>query len=139
MFTVKNSNTFEKLDIWTLAQELAKDLSEIFYVKTFRNYSFQDQIMRAVISISNNIAEGYGRGGDKEFIYFLYVSKGSCEEVKSMLYLAYSFDYIKIEKRNELLQKCVSLSVKIHNFVNYLSKKKQKISIQLNLAPYRSI
>jgi four helix bundle protein len=48
---------FEDLEIWQIAQENTKILSKIFYDKNFKNYSFQDQIMRASISVSNNIAE----------------------------------------------------------------------------------
>lgn len=116
------SVTFERLEIWKLAQDLAQELSQIFYIPDFRNYSFQDQIMRAVISISNNIAEGFGRGSSKEFIRFLYISKGSCEEVKSMLYLSLTLNYINSEQKELLIKDCVNLSVKINNLIRHLSK-----------------
>ncbi len=114
---------FEDLEVWKLSQTLFLELSDIFYLKSFHNYSFQDQIMRAAISISNNIAEGYGRGGKKELIRFLFIAKGSCEEVKNMIYLAFSLKYISEEQKLEFLQKTTQLSVKLNNFVNYLKKK----------------
>lgn len=62
--------------------------------KLSRDFGFKDQIQRAVISICNNIAEGFERKSNKEFGYFLYISKGSCGEVRSMLYVAKELDYI---------------------------------------------
>ncbi len=82
---------FEELDVWKNAFELAKDMWKIFYDKEFRNRWFQDQIMRAVISISNNIAEWNDRWSAKDFMKFLFISKGSCAEVRSMLYLAHEY------------------------------------------------
>lgn len=118
--------TFESLVIWQNAQELAIELSLIFYNKRFNNFSFQDQIMRAAISVSNNIAEGYGRGTAKDFVRFLYISKGSCEEVKSMIYLARSLNYIDENQTESFIQKCTTLSVKLNNFITYVRNKKSK-------------
>jgi len=66
---------FEELNIRKIAQELINDLWVIFYKKDFRNWNFQDQIMRACISIANNIAEGNERWSNKDFVKFLYYSK----------------------------------------------------------------
>lgn len=78
---------FEDIIAWQKAQDLAvKIYGEFGYS---RDFSFKDQICRAVVSISNNIAEGFDRNTtSKEFVRFLLISKGSCAEVKSMLYLA---------------------------------------------------
>lgn len=59
-----------------------------------KDYGFRDQICRASVSIMNNIAEGFERHTDKEFINFLYIAKGSAGEVRSMLYLARRLDYV---------------------------------------------
>lgn len=66
---------FEDLEIRTLSHDLIKELGTIFYDKSFRNRSFQDQIMRAVLSISNNISEGYERQTTTELIRYLYIAK----------------------------------------------------------------
>jgi four helix bundle protein len=79
-------NRFEDIIAWQKAQDLA------FLVYThfgnLRDFSFKDQICRASVSISNNIAEGFERNSDKDFARFLYIAKGSTSETKSMLYLA---------------------------------------------------
>lgn len=83
---------FEDIIAW----QKSKDLNILIY-KTFRDckdYSFKDQIQRAAVSIMNNIAEGYERNGNKEFRNFLYISKGSCAEVRSMAYLGLDLGYL---------------------------------------------
>ena len=75
----------------------SKDLTLLLYKYTdeCRDYSYNDQLRRASLSIMNNIAEGFERQTDKEFIQFLYIAKGSCGEVRSMLYIALERRYIK--------------------------------------------
>lgn len=83
---------FEDIIAWQKGQDLA-----IFIYKLFsnnRDFSFKDQICRASVSISNNIAEGFDRSSIKEFQRFLYISRASSSEVKSMLYLAKRLEYI---------------------------------------------
>ncbi len=84
--------TFEDVIAWQKARGLAVEIYTLF--KSSRDYSFKDQIQRAVISITNNIAEGFERKSNKELSYFLYIAKGSCGEVRSMLYIAYDLGYI---------------------------------------------
>jgi len=77
--------------------------------KINRDYDFKSQIQRAAISISNNIAEGYERRSNKEFSQFLYISKGSAGEVRSMLYIALKLQYIRQEQFNGLYGQCVDI------------------------------
>lgn len=79
--------------------------------------------MRAVISVSNNIAEGYERGSRKDFMRFLYISKGSCGEVRNMLYLAKDKRYITEEQFETLSKSCVNISVKLSNFITAIIKQ----------------
>lgn len=111
------STKFEELDVRKLARWLNKKLWIIFYDKSFRNYSFQDQIMRAAQSIGNNISEWRERWSDKDFAKFLYYAKGSCGEVRNMLYSAIDFWYINDEQFNEFYKECINLWVKISNFI----------------------
>lgn len=93
-------NQFEDIVAWQKAKLLAIEVHSVFG-KT-QDYSFKDQIWRASISVMNNIAEGFERKSDKEFKYFLFVSKGSCGEVRSMLILAKELGMISEDKYEEL-------------------------------------
>ena len=114
--------SFENLEIWQLARNLQKDLWAIFYLSNFKNYSFQDQIMRAAISISNNIAEWNEKPTSKDKIKFLYIAKWSAAEVRSMIYASYDFWYINDEERKKFLQQTITVSVKIYNFIHHIAK-----------------
>lgn len=71
-----------------------------------KDYGFRNQICDAVVSISNNIAEGFERGSKASFAHFLRISKGSCAEVKSMIHLAARIKYITHQERDKILEKC---------------------------------
>jgi four helix bundle protein len=118
-----NKTNFEDLEIWKMGNELVYDLWKIFYDKNFKVFDFQSQMMRAVMSITNNIAEGYERWSNKEFIHFLYYSKWSCGEVRSMLYSAMKFNYIDEKQFTDFKYRCMTLSTKIYNFIKYLKEK----------------
>lgn len=85
-------NIFEDIIAWKKSRELSLQVYSQF--KYCKDYSFKDQIQRASTSIMNNIAEGYERNGNKEFRNFLYIAKGSCAEVRSMLNLSIELRYI---------------------------------------------
>jgi|SRR3989344_4578023 len=96
---------FEDIISWQKSKELTLLVYELF--KDNRDFSFVDQIRRASVSIMNNIAEGFERKSNKEFIYFLYIAKGSCGEARSMFYIALELNYIsrgEFDKINKLSQ-----------------------------------
>ncbi|KAA5532711.1 four helix bundle protein [Taibaiella lutea] len=95
---------FEDLIAWQKGQDLAVDIYTLFSIN--KDYGFRNQICDAVVSISNNIAEGFERGSKASFAHFLKISKGSCVEVKSMTHLAARIKYINKEERDEILEKC---------------------------------
>lgn len=77
---------FEELPVWKDAIELARRTYELTEHTVFkRRFSLRDQIERASVSVSNNIAEGFERGTTKELLTFLYIARGSAGEVRSML------------------------------------------------------
>ncbi|QKG80238.1 four helix bundle protein [Tenuifilum thalassicum] len=112
---------FENLDIWQEARELCKTIRVITEKENFsKNFNLKNQILSSCGSIMDNIAEGFERGGNKEFIQFLYVAKGSCGETRSQLYRAYDFGYISDSETKEIIEKTVILSKKISSLINYL-------------------
>jgi len=95
---------FEELPVWKAAIELAIQIYRLTSGTSFRNrYSLRDQIERAAVSVSNNIAEGFERGTTQELLTFLYIARGSCGEVRSMLCLLEGlsgFENLKFEISN---------------------------------------
>lgn len=109
---------FEDIIAWQKGRVLTLDIYNIF--KSNRDYAFRDQIQRATVSIMNNIAEGYERKGDKELGRFLFISKGSCGEVRSMLYLALDLGYIDREKFDDLYNRSLEISKILSGFIKQL-------------------
>jgi four helix bundle protein len=110
---------FEDIIIWQKSRILVGDI--YLSCRLLRDYSFKDQVQRAVISIMNNIAEGYERKGNKEFTKFLYIAKGSCGEVRSMLYLALDLKYIKKKEFDNFYAKSIEISKMISGLIKTLS------------------
>jgi four helix bundle protein len=90
---------FEDIIAWQKAKELTISIYKEF--KDSKDFWFKDQIQRAAVSIMNNIAEGFERKTNNEFKHFLYIAKGSCGEVRSMLYLAKELNTITKESFTE--------------------------------------
>lgn len=112
---------FEDLEIWKEARNLTKKMYDITKIGQFaKDYGLTDQIRRASVSIMSNISEGFERGGNQEFIQFLYIAKGSCGEVRTQLYVALDQGYINKEKFNELFKSFKRLSVMISNLIDHL-------------------
>jgi four helix bundle protein len=117
-----NENTktikgFEDLEVWKNAMQLVVVIYAEF--KENKDYGFKDQIQRAAVSIPSNIAEGYERQTNKEFIQYLYIAKGSSAELQTQLYIAQKLNYILKEKAVELIDKSKKISSMIYNLINY--------------------
>lgn len=110
--------SFEDILAWQKSRELSLETYKMF--KECRDYSFRDQIQRASVSVMNNIAEGYERNGNKEFRNFLYISKGSCAEVRSMIYLALDLKYINIEQAESVSKMSLSISRMLSGLIKTL-------------------
>jgi len=89
---------FEDIIAWQKGRELTLLIYQKF--NNCRDFGFKNQIERSTVSIMNNIAEGFERNTNKDFRNFLYIAKGSCGEIRSMLYLAYNLNYINCEEFN---------------------------------------
>jgi four helix bundle protein len=103
-----NVKKFEDIIAWQKGGELTMEIYKTF--KNCRDFNFKDQIQRAVVSIMNNIAEGFERKSNKEFARFLYIAKGSCGEVRSMLYIAFRLNYITEEEFKRFYKLSVEIS-----------------------------
>jgi four helix bundle protein len=107
---------FESLKIWQESMQLCIQIYKL--IKENKDYGLKDQIQRSAVSIPSNIAEGYERQTDKEFVHFLFIAKGSCAELRTQLYLAKELQYIKEEPVKILIERTIMLSAMIHSLIN---------------------
>jgi four helix bundle protein len=118
------TKSFEEFEVYQKGIQLAKLIFKLLENKSFdKEYSFKDQIKRAVISITNNIAEGSEYNNNRQLIRYLKIAKGSCAEVRSMLVLARELNLIsqlEIEKSYNL---SIEISQNLSNFIKYLNTK----------------
>ncbi len=107
---------FEDLLVWQKSQ----DFSVLVYAnfRNLKDFSFRDQITRASVSISNNIAEGFERRTNPDFIRFLYIATSSNSEVRSMLYLAEKLKYLNSKQSKGLIEKSNEISKMLYGLIN---------------------
>ncbi|MDD4374260.1 MAG: four helix bundle protein [Bacteroidales bacterium] len=118
---------FEDLPIWQKARDLAKYIFEITSEEPFsKDFRFRDQIRSASGSIMDNISEGFERSGNKEFIQFLYIAKGSCGETRTQSYRALDCNYITLETLEKLKEKTTEISSDIAGLIKYLKNSDYK-------------
>jgi four helix bundle protein len=110
---------FEEISVWQKSRVFSQKIYNIFSQN--KDFSFRDQIQRSSVSIMNNIAEGFERRGNKELRKFLFISKGSCGEVRSMLYLATDLGYINETSFKELLHNCEEISRMLSGFIKKIT------------------
>ena len=123
-----SSRKLENLKVWNDARVFVVAIYQL--LNDNRDYGFKDQIQRAAVSIMNNIAEGFEYGSDAQFIRFLTIAKGSCSEVKSMLYLCADLEYCTLERSKDLQNQLDAIASGIYRLIEYLRKvegKKYKI------------
>lgn len=122
-----NYKSFEDLEIWQNARALCKYIFIVTRNSDFnKDYRFVSQITAASGSIMDNIAEGFERGGNKEFQQFLSIAKGSCGEVRSQIYRAFDFGYIDQNTLDTLLNNVKQLSSGIYYFIQFLKNSELK-------------
>ncbi len=113
--------SFEEINSWQKSRIFNKRIYQITENVNFKkDFDFVRQIRRASLSISSNIAEGFERNTDKEFIYFLFVVKASAGEVRSQLYLAIDLNYISSLEFTELLELITEIGKLLSGFIKYL-------------------
>ncbi len=118
---------FEDIEAWQLARELCKQISVISSKGPFqKDFELKNQIRGSSGYIMDNIAEGFGRDGNREFIQFLSFSKGSANETQSQLYRALDSQYIDADIFHRLYKDLDQIIGKITRLMQYLSKSPQK-------------
>lgn len=112
---------FEELHVYQRARELTNRVYEATRDGDFaRDFGLVNQIRRASVSIMSNVAEGFERGTNAEFVQFLYIAKGSCGEVRAQLSIAFDQKYISSTDCNDLTDRCRRISGMLSNLINYL-------------------
>lgn len=113
---------FEDLDVWQLARELNIKIVPILdKLNETKNYDLKSQLDRSAGSVMDNISEGFERDGNREFIQFLAISKGSLGEVRSQLYRTLDRNFIEKETHDLLQEECLLLAGKLGKFITYLN------------------
>lgn len=112
--------TFEDILAWQKARTLTKEIYTIF--AQHRDFGFRDQILRATISITNNIAEGFDRGSNKELKQFLIIARGSAAEVRSMLIIANDIGYITDEDLIKFHDSIKDISKLLTGFIKSINR-----------------
>lgn len=121
--------SFENLEVWQRGCRLAVDVFETF--SSCRNFTMQDQVQRAALSIPSNVAEGYERDSNKEFVRFLNISKGSCGELRTQLYISRKLHFIKKGDSDRLVTESKEISAMLHGLARAVRKrlpKKQRVA-----------
>lgn len=116
---------FEDLDVWKIAREMAREIYDCGKGGEFsRDFGLRDQIRRAAVSVVSNIAEGFDRGGDREFHQFLALAKGSCGEVRAQLYIALDQGYLNQTQFEDLSARTIQVGRMLASLMNYLRTSK---------------
>jgi four helix bundle protein len=112
---------FEDIEGWQRARELTREVYRKSKIGPLsRDYGLRDQMRRAAVSVMSNIAEGFERGGTKEFVHFLSIAKGSLGELEAQLYVARDQGYIDEEEFVSLKEISKSTKFKIGGLIEYL-------------------
>jgi len=115
--------SFQDLEAWILGRELAKEIYRETSKGSFRkDFGLKDQVRRAAVSVVSNIAEGYERNGDKQFIQYLYMAKGSIGELRTQLCIASDLSYLTEESFEKLWNMATRTGEIISGLIRYLKK-----------------
>ena len=116
---------FEDLDVWQVARELAKGVYHAAQTQKVRDdYPLMNQMKRAAVSISSNIAEGYERGSRKQHIEFAYIAKGSAGELRSQVIIVRDARLLDEPAYSWLMERCDACSRKLSAYIRSLKESK---------------
>ena len=112
---------FEDLIVWKESVRLSVDIYKS--LKNCKDYGLRDQIQRSAVSIPSNISEGFDRKGNKEFIQFLYIAKGSCSELRTQLYIAVETQTIDKLKGLDFIENTKKISAMLYKLIKVRKEK----------------
>jgi len=107
--------SFEELEVWKLGCRLAVRVYEV--LKECRGFGLKDQMTRAAVSISSNIAEGAERDSKQEFVRFLHIAKGSAAELRTQVYIACQIGIISNDIQKEFTEELKKISSMLHGLI----------------------
>jgi four helix bundle protein len=113
--------SFEDLEVWQRGCRLAVDIFETF--SSCRNFTMQNQVERAALSVPSNVAEGYERNSNKEFIRFLNISKGSCGELRTQLYISRKLKFLTKIQFERLVCESKETSKMLHGLSQAVARR----------------
>jgi four helix bundle protein len=128
--------SFEDLEVWQRGCRLAVDVFETF--ANCGNFTMQNQVQRAALSIPSNVAEGYERNSNKEFIRFLNIAKGSGGELRTQLYISRKLKFLTKSEFDQLVGECKETSAMLHGLARAVAKRlrpKQKRRRRIRTEP----
>ncbi|QOC23773.1 four helix bundle protein [Wenzhouxiangella sp. AB-CW3] len=117
-------HSFESLKVWRRSSRLA--VSTYQALKGCRDFGLKDQMTRAAVSVPSNIAEGYERDTNAEFIRFLNIAKGSAAELRTQLYIAKEVGVLSDEAVTELVAECKEISAMLNGLVKARQSRVQE-------------
>ncbi len=112
---------FEDLEVWKEGMRLAVKIYRS--LEACRDYGLRDQMQRAAVSIPSNIAEGFERSTNKDFIRFLYISKGSCAELRTQVYLAVETGMMEKPAGDDILETTKKISAMLYQLIKVRNEK----------------
>ena len=116
--------SFEDLEVWQRGCRLAVDVFKTF--ARCRNHTMQDQVQRSALSVPSNVAEGYERNSNKEFIRFLNIAKGSGGELRTQLYISRKLEFLTKPDFDRLVAESKEISKMLHGLCKAVSKRFSK-------------
>jgi len=115
---------FEEVDSWKEARLLVGDIYK--FLAGCRDFGFKDQIQRAAVSVMSNIAEGFDRGSNREFVQYLVISRGSVSEVKSLAYAGLDIGHFDRNAFEVIIARCTKLTNVLNGFIRFLKATPRK-------------
>ncbi len=112
---------FEDMQVWRLTRAMVRDIYAATSRGGFaRDFALRDQMRRAAVSVLSNIAEGFERGGNREFIHFLYIAKGSAGELRAQMYVVQDQGYMSGAERDVIGRQLEQVSKQLRGLIDYL-------------------